>query len=79
MGSAHSKLSPKFYGTYKVLERIGEVSYQLPLPSKAHVHDVFHVALLKKYEGGAPEAINPLPEILHGHVILAPKKWLKLN
>jgi hypothetical protein len=73
MGSAHSKLSPKFYGLYKVLERIGEVSYRLQLPSKARIHEVFDVALLNKYEGEAPEVINPLPEILHGRVSPAPE------
>jgi hypothetical protein len=74
--TSHSKLSPMFNGPYSV-QRIGEVSYRLQLPSGAHIHDVFHVVLLKKYEGQAPKVISPLPEILHGYIIPAPEKEIK--
>nr|GFC19787.1 putative nucleotidyltransferase, ribonuclease H [Tanacetum cinerariifolium] len=44
------KLSPRFIDPLKILERIGEVSYCLALPSQlSHVHDVFHVSLLRGY------------------------------
>nr|GFA76601.1 putative nucleotidyltransferase, ribonuclease H [Tanacetum cinerariifolium] len=44
------KLSPRFIGPFEILERIGEVSYRLALPPQlSHVHDVFHVSLLKGY------------------------------
>jgi hypothetical protein len=43
------KLSPRYIGPFKILERKGEVAYQLELPdSLSYVHDVFHVSQLKK-------------------------------
>jgi hypothetical protein len=43
------KLAPRYVGPFKILERHGEVAYQLELPeSLAGVHDVFHVSRLKK-------------------------------
>jgi hypothetical protein len=42
------KLVPKFYGPYKVLKCVGQVTYQLSLPSQLKLHIVFHVSCLKK-------------------------------
>ena len=44
------KLSPRFIGPYKVLERIISMAYRLALPPElAKLHDVFHVSVLQKY------------------------------
>jgi hypothetical protein len=43
------KLTPRFIGPFKILEKRGELAYQLELPPQlSDVHDVFHVSELKK-------------------------------
>jgi hypothetical protein len=43
------KLAPRYIGPFKILEKRGEVAYQLELPPQLwDVHDVFHVSQLRK-------------------------------
>jgi hypothetical protein len=56
-------LSPRYIDTFKILERKGEVAYQLELPnSLLNVHDVFHVSQLKKCLR-VPEEQLPMEEL----------------
>ena len=41
------KLSPKFYGPYKFIHKIGQVAYDLDL-SSSRIHNFFRVSCLKK-------------------------------
>ena len=44
------KLSPRFIGSYEILERIGPVAYRLALPSElTKLHNAFHLAMLRRY------------------------------
>ena len=44
------KLSSRYIMPFKVLKRVGIVTYQLALrPSLSSVHDVFHVSMLGNY------------------------------
>nr|GFC98629.1 hypothetical protein [Tanacetum cinerariifolium] len=38
-------------GPFEIIDRVGEVSYRLALPPQlSHVHNVFHVSLLRGYK-----------------------------
>ena len=53
-------LSPHYVDPYEILQRISKVVYELKLPSElALVHRVFHVSMLKKYDGNL-EIILPI-------------------
>ena len=44
------KLSPRFIGSYEILERIGPLTYRLALPPElAKIHNVFQVSMLRRY------------------------------
>ncbi|WMV24356.1 hypothetical protein MTR67_017741 [Solanum verrucosum] len=54
------KLSPWYVGPFKILKRVGKVSYELDFPNKlALIHSVFHVSMLENWIGD-PVSIVPL-------------------
>ena len=50
------KLDHVKYGPFRILEKLGPVTYRLNLPKGTRAHPVFHVALLTKAPDGMPEA-----------------------
>lgn len=44
------KLSPRYIGPYKVLERVGKVAHWLAMPTELEgILPVFHMSMLRKY------------------------------
>ena len=69
-----NKLSPKYYGPYKVFQNIGTMPYKLELPVASRLHPVFHVSCLKKVIGDKLPVQTILPELdEEGKIILEPE------
>ncbi|KAJ1380355.1 Retrotransposon gag domain [Sesbania bispinosa] len=74
----NEKLSPRFYGPYQVIKRVGQVAYQLQLPCESRIHPVFHVSLLKKAIGPTVTP-QPLPPMLSEDFELQVEPEKRLN
>ncbi|XP_063942643.1 uncharacterized protein LOC135150309 [Daucus carota subsp. sativus] len=56
------KLSPRYIRPFEILRRVGKVAYELALPPQMeHIHNVFHVSMLKKYNPDSKHVIEYEP------------------
>ena len=53
------KLSPRFIGSYEVIEKVGPVAYRLALPPEFEkIHNVFHVSMLRRYRSDPSHVVS---------------------
>lgn len=73
--SGADKLKPRFYGSFRVIRRVGAVAYELELPATSKVHNVFHVSHLKKALGHNVVVYSDLPPLdEEGQLVLIPEE-----
>lgn len=72
------KLQPCFFIPYKILHRIGELTYELELPPESKTHNTFHVSLLKRFIRWHDVSSLVLPPLYdEGWLVLIPKEVLE--
>jgi hypothetical protein len=72
------KLAPRYVGPFKIVDRKGEVAYQLELPPQlSDLHDVFHMSQLKKYLRVLEEQL-PMEELDQGGDLTYSERLVKI-
>jgi hypothetical protein len=64
-----SKLAPKHYGPFPIIQKISNVTYKLKLLPTWKIHNTFHTGLLTPYKENdkyGPNFLEPPPELLNG-------------
>ena len=53
------KLSPRFIGPFKVIEKVGQMAYRLALPQELeNIHNAFHVSMLRRYNSDPSHVVS---------------------
>ncbi len=72
------KLSNRYYGPFRIVEKVNDVTFRLDLPPTWNIHNAFHVSLLRPYVGDPPaEPIHEdPPEVQEAEELLTPEQIL---
>lgn len=56
------KLSPRYIGSNKILDKIGDMAYKLTLPpTLTKVYNVFHASMMRKYISDPSHVLEEQP------------------
>ncbi|XP_071727844.1 uncharacterized protein [Rutidosis leptorrhynchoides] len=73
----YNKLSPKYYGPFQFLSKVGAVAYKLLLTAQAQIHHVFHISQLTQHKGALSTSVINIPALDdNGQIALMPVKIL---
>jgi len=71
MSISETKLSPRYMGPLRIVERVGPVAYRLELPDVMRAfHKVFHVSMMRKCLHKDDEVLAKIPEDLQPNMTL---------
>lgn len=73
---SNQKLSPKYFGPYKIIDKCGKVAYKLELPPSSQIHPVFHISQLKLHVGRF-QVSTDLPYVVHDMLVKEPEQVLE--
>jgi hypothetical protein len=62
------KLLPRWVGPFQVVRKVGAQAYELNLPKRWKIHDVFHVSVLERYRSDGSVQPPPPAELLENEV-----------
>lgn len=70
------KLAKRYYGPFMIKQKVSSAAYRLKLPVGCNLFPVFHIALLKPFQGSRSEETTSLLPLLatEGHPIICPSK-----
>ncbi|MCO5569931.1 hypothetical protein L7F22_023645 [Adiantum nelumboides] len=70
------KLSNRYYGPFKIIDKVNDVTFRLDLPPSWKIHNAFHASLLRPYMGPSPSepVTDELPEIEEMEETLEPEQ-----
>ncbi|WVY96429.1 hypothetical protein V8G54_028580 [Vigna mungo] len=80
-GVAYQKLGKRFYNPFRILERIGPITYRLERPSTSKIHLIFHCSVLKAHHGPLPTQQGDFPATTQGNspmiapMVILDSKW----
>jgi len=72
----NKKLSPRFYGPFEVIQKIGVVAFKSALPQGCRLHPIFHITRLKKTVPPTQQGQSLPLSLIEGELLTVPSQVL---